>query len=38
MRIEFRHKKYVAYNDDGYVIIISHNKNIVLNYIKFLYK
>lgn len=34
MKIEFRHKKYVAYDDDGYVIIMSHNKNCVIAYLR----
>ena len=34
MRIVLRKGKYIGYDDDGYVVIISTNKNIVKAYMK----
>jgi len=34
MRLEFHRKKYIAYDENGYVIIMSHNKNCVLAYLR----
>ena len=34
MKIEKRKKLYVAYDDDGYVIIMSHNKKCVFSYLR----
>lgn len=34
MRIMSRKGKYIGYDDDGYVVIISTNKNIVRKYMK----
>jgi hypothetical protein len=34
MRVVLRKGKYIGYDDDGYVVIISTNKNIVREYMK----
>lgn len=34
MKIVSRKGKYIGYDDDGYVVIISTNKNIVRKYMK----
>ena len=34
MRIVYHKGKYTGYDDDGYVVIISTNKNIVTRYMK----
>ena len=36
MKIELRNKKYVAYDENGRVIIISKNKNIVIGHLQYL--
>jgi hypothetical protein len=36
MKIELRNKKYVAYNKNGRVIIISRNKKIVIGHLRYL--
>lgn len=34
MQIEFRNRKYIAIDENGKVLIMSHNKNCVIAYLR----